>query len=401
MLLAGLAWFGADWEGAEDAPALLRSLGALVAPFSLVLVLHLALALPGGRIRSPAARTAVAAAYAITAAVSIGRALLRDPLLDLYCWRNCGDNTFLVHADPGIASALGDIWLWSALAIAVGVIAVAAHRLLTATRPARRVAAPAARPRRARGRRRGGLRARVAAHAAGGPERTGFAAIFLARVARVHRARAGPGVERPVRVPRTRARVARLAGELGERRHPASCAKRSRPRSAIPDIDVLYPRAGLGQLIDADGQARRARGAGRAVDRDHPPRPTARSRACTTPRSWTSASSSARSDPPPGSRSRTRRCAPRRSPSSRELRASRARIVEAGDAERRRLERNLHDGAQQRLLALSYDLRLARAGAAATVTRSWSALLDAAGARDRHARWTSCASSPMASTRRS
>jgi len=33
------------------------------------------------------------------------------------------------------------------------------------------------------------------------------------------------------------------------------------------------------------------------------------------------------------------------------LAASRARIVEAGDAERRRLERNLHDGAQQRLVA--------------------------------------------------
>lgn len=45
------------------------------------------------------------------------------------------------------------------------------------------------------------------------------------------------------------------------------------------------------------------------------------------------------------------------------LRASRARIVEAGDDERRLLERDLHDGAQQQLLALSYDIRLARAEA--------------------------------------
>ena len=44
-----------------------------------------------------------------------------------------------------------------------------------------------------------------------------------------------------------------------------------------------------------------------------------------------------------------------------ELLASRARIVEAGDAERRRLERNLHDGAQQRLVSLSLSLRLAQA----------------------------------------
>jgi signal transduction histidine kinase len=43
-----------------------------------------------------------------------------------------------------------------------------------------------------------------------------------------------------------------------------------------------------------------------------------------------------------------------------ELRASRARLVEAGDAERRRLERNLHDGAQSRLVALAMKLRLAR-----------------------------------------
>ena len=43
-----------------------------------------------------------------------------------------------------------------------------------------------------------------------------------------------------------------------------------------------------------------------------------------------------------------------------ELRASRARIVQAGDEERRRLERNLHDGAQQRLVSLSIALRLAR-----------------------------------------
>jgi len=42
-----------------------------------------------------------------------------------------------------------------------------------------------------------------------------------------------------------------------------------------------------------------------------------------------------------------------------QLQASRARIVEVGDAERRRLERNLHDGAQQRLVSLSLTLRLA------------------------------------------
>ena len=48
-----------------------------------------------------------------------------------------------------------------------------------------------------------------------------------------------------------------------------------------------------------------------------------------------------------------------------QVRASRARIVEAGDAERRRLERDLHDGAQQRLVTLSLALGMARDRAAA------------------------------------
>src|SRR5215216_2026037 len=43
-----------------------------------------------------------------------------------------------------------------------------------------------------------------------------------------------------------------------------------------------------------------------------------------------------------------------------ELRASRARIVEAGDAARRRIERDLHDGAQQHLVSVAISLRAAR-----------------------------------------
>src|SRR4051794_30912431 len=45
----------------------------------------------------------------------------------------------------------------------------------------------------------------------------------------------------------------------------------------------------------------------------------------------------------------------------RELEACRATVVESGIAERRRIERDLHDGAQQRLVALSLQLGIARA----------------------------------------
>jgi len=44
-----------------------------------------------------------------------------------------------------------------------------------------------------------------------------------------------------------------------------------------------------------------------------------------------------------------------------ELRASRVRIVQAADAARRRIERDLHDGAQQRLVSLALEVRMARA----------------------------------------
>jgi PAS domain S-box-containing protein len=60
-----------------------------------------------------------------------------------------------------------------------------------------------------------------------------------------------------------------------------------------------------------------------------------------------------------------------------ELRASRARIVAAGDDERRRLERNLHDGAQQRLVSLSLALRLAETRLRSDPTDAARALADA------------------------
>ena len=67
-----------------------------------------------------------------------------------------------------------------------------------------------------------------------------------------------------------------------------------------------------------------------------------------------------------------------------QLQESRARIVEAGYAARRRLERDLHDGAQQRLVGLALDLRLARErldddpGAAASMLDEASAELSKA-----------------------
>jgi signal transduction histidine kinase len=61
-----------------------------------------------------------------------------------------------------------------------------------------------------------------------------------------------------------------------------------------------------------------------------------------------------------------------------QLRSSTARIVEAGQDARRRLERDLHDGAQQRLLALAMTLGRARARARVTDDPELRAFLDRA-----------------------
>jgi signal transduction histidine kinase len=64
-----------------------------------------------------------------------------------------------------------------------------------------------------------------------------------------------------------------------------------------------------------------------------------------------------------------------------DLRRSRARIVEAADAARERLERDLHDGAQQRIISVALALQLARAALEGDDRERGGRLLDAAKAR--------------------
>ena len=69
---------------------------------------------------------------------------------------------------------------------------------------------------------------------------------------------------------------------------------------------------------------------------------------------------------------------------NRELRASRARIVAASDNSRRQIERNLHDGAQQHLVAMAVKLGLARRLLEADPRRGREDARRAAGRRARH-----------------
>jgi signal transduction histidine kinase len=362
-MLAGLAWLGPDWEGWAGAPSVVRSLGAAVSPFFLALLFQLSFALPGGRIRAPAARLAVAAVYAIAAGVSVGRALFRDPFLDPYCWRTCLDNAFLIHSDPGLASALSDIWLRAALVIGAVAVAVAARRLIAATPPARRVLVPTLVP----------LGLAAAAEVAyvvallrtplEDPNSTEFASIFFIRS--LSACALGLGIAWTVlNARRMRSSVSRLAAELAEA--PPAGKLRDGLAAALgdPGLEVHYWLPGSERFVTADGRAASAPtpGNGRAVT------PIARDGRTLAVVSHDAALLDGDElEDQIGSAARlaidNERLQAEVLAQLDELRASRARIVEAGDAERRRLERNLHDGAQQRLLAVSYDLRLARAAA--------------------------------------
>lgn len=67
------------------------------------------------------------------------------------------------------------------------------------------------------------------------------------------------------------------------------------------------------------------------------------------------------------------------------VRASRARLVEAGDTERRRIERDLHDGAQQRLVSLQISLQLLRRRLGSDADPAILAELEAASVEAEHA----------------
>ena len=181
-----------------------------------------------------------------------------------------------------------------------------------------------------------------------------------------------------LRVPRTRARVARLATDLGEAPPPGTLREALAAALGDPDIDVLYARRDSQRLIDADGRPTELPAPGQAVARiargDRTLALVLHDPVLVDESELERALGSAAKLSVENEALRAEALA-----QLHELSASRTRIVEAGDSARRLLERNLHDGAQQRLLALSYDLRLARAGAAGDRDEELVALLDAAG----------------------
>ena len=369
--LAGIAWFGPDWESWDGGPALIRSLGAVAAPLFLALIVHVALTFPTARSGRSVDRAAFVAVYVLVATATIGRALVREPFLDPACWRSCLDNSFLVHADQRLrarrrrplARLDGRDRARAGGARRMRASRARPRRAAACSSPVRQRArwSPSPRPRTRS--RSGTIRSRTRGSRSGG------------RCTSPSRRRSAPSRSRSDGASPTCGAYVRPSGSWrpSSRTERAACRRDSVPRWATRNS-----RSSTGSPADRASSTRRAtrrRRSPAAARRRRSSAAASRSPSCsTTPRCSTSPSSGARSARPPGSRSTTSAC--RRSGSRRSrLRESRARIVEAGDEERRRLERDLHDGAQQRLLALSYRLRLARAAAGADTDPAVVALL--------------------------
>ena len=360
--IASTAWLAPELVAREDAPAWVRTLAGLVAPLFAPALLHAGLVLarwPG----QPWRRRLVVAGYVVVAALTVVRFLVWSPGLDPDCWSNCTSNALLVHPAPHLASALTAAVDLSTLVVAVAAVVAGAWMVRTALREDR-VRAWAAVPLVA-------AAVVVAAHAGmrvvrpfETPLDPDFVRLFHARAWTLAAMAAGVVVLVLLEL-RRRLEVQAVLTELADVARGRSLEELLRDATGDPELLVRYPLAGVDDLLDAQGR------------RHH--RPASDGKRVVTPlvRDGREVAVVVH-DPSRVGVDELRRAA---GPAARlavdnerlraelllrlaELRASRARLVEAGDTERRALERDLHDGAQHRLLALGHDVRRARQAAA-------------------------------------
>ena len=334
----GCAWSADVWASWADAPTLLRNLGMLLAPMLVALeLLVIATVLPPGRARRLAV---VVSAAGVAAAVVLW--LVRDPYLDRYCWRDCFVHAFAPFADAEHARTATN------LTLALGAVCGALAALLCAARivQARQRSAVLL----------AGLVAGCALAArevvlrlqpAEDPSRALYAWFFAACALALLALAVSLGylALRPLLV---RRQIAALAGEPG--------GLEAALGAALDDaqLRVGYPLAD-GAVVDAEG---------RLLTLDGPPARIVRGReVIALVRSPGGTPSVAALERALGPAARlalaNERLRAEESFRLYELTELRRRIVATGDATRRRLEHDLHDGAQQRLLALTIDLRVA------------------------------------------
>ena len=356
LAAAGCAWFLAEWDNPGVGSAVVFTTGLVLYAACPPLAAWATLAYPGGRLTSWEKRGAVALSLAGAVLVlGLLPALFYDPTT--FGCVQCPDNLLLVTGEPGLVDDLGRIGVHLGLAWSLLLIAIVAWTVARSTRTRQRVVAAVA----VAGCAYLGV---VAATFATSLER-GFVGsgelerrLWLAQAATLA-ALAAAVAWGLLQARRTRSSLARLVVELGESASPGGLRDGLAEALADPHLEIAYP---LGEGRYADVQ-------GRPADLDPQDGRTAtplardglpvalilhRADLLANPELIEEVTSAARL-----ALENERLQAEARAQLD-DLRFSRVRIIEAGDAERRRLERDLHDGAQQRLIGLSIALRLLR-----------------------------------------
>jgi signal transduction histidine kinase len=355
LAVAGFLWFLPEWSNPGIGSSLAFTIGLVffgiaAAPF----VGHAVLAYPGRRLRAPLEPAALIVAYAGSLLVlGLLPTLVFDPAAQ-GCNEQCPRNLLLVTDDIGLYDSLNRIGVHLGLAWALLLAAMIAVSLARATPAGRRLAAPVAvtgivylgfvSATFASSLDRGFLTNDELSRRLWVGEAAALVALVLAIIWGWQRSR------------RARSRVARLVVELAQSPPPGGLRDALARTLGDPELVLAYPIGGE-RYADAFGrplefgsnlEVTPVVSEGRKVALlGHRP-------GLLDPGLAAEVAAAARLV-----LENERLQADVRARLG-ELRRSRARMVEAGDAERRRLDRDLHDGAQQRLVALSLSLRLLR-----------------------------------------
>jgi signal transduction histidine kinase len=350
MCAIGLAVYLAALADANDTLAF--TVGLVLGNLWIALLVHALLAFPTGRLPT---RASVVIATAVYVVLTVGQVavLLFDDLAG-EC-RECPDHAVLIEANPdanAIAEAIVGI---SGAIVALAVALELARRWRSASGPLRLALAPVVITGGAAVVALGSVYAvfALAPGAGDGPTwlslvlLTAFPYAFLAGLLRMRLAHAAVG---------------RLVVELGEPA-PDHVLRDSLSRALRdPTLAVVYWRPDTREFVDARGRPVALPGEGEpaeasVIEREGEPVAALIHDASLAhdPELIDAVAAAA------GLALENERLQAALLARLEDLRASRARLVDAHDTERRRLERNLHDGAQQRLVALALELGLAQA----------------------------------------
>jgi signal transduction histidine kinase len=349
---AGFAWFAVEWNnpGIDSAPAF--TLGLCLYAACPPLVAHAVLSTPPGRRLSRVEAGALALAYAaFVLGLGVLPALFYDPVAS--SCNQCPANLILVGDRPALVDGFTRAGLWTGLAAALLLAGLVGRRLLQASTSPRRAFLAAGTV----------YVALVAAFVASSLDRD-----KLVNGASERRLWLGQGAALVAatlatawawaRLRRARSDVARLVIDLADAPPPGGLRDVLAGIVGDPSLVVAYPLEGSDLLVDAHGRPVElppAAACTTLVDDERPVAVLAHAPGLLDDAQLVSEASAAARLALENERLHAEIAA-----RLEELRRSRARIVDTADAERRRLERDLHDGAQQRLVGLSLTLGLVR-----------------------------------------